>query len=342
MPVKIFVIYAHEDKPVRDKLLRQLRPLADNGAISLWSDHEIKPGSVWDEEIRQRLAESEIILLLISDDFFASDYIRRVEFKTAINLQANGQTHILPIITRHCGWADMPALSRLQVLPPEGRPVSSKEWDSPDEPYLKIYEGVRTIAREIHTRKSKATPSIEVIKSTTFTPNLWGWLVLLILLILIVLGILIWFPNHKKTANKSTTENLQFDSITISNQQEDTKQPINLPIIDSAGSIDKHLLKDEKQYIAPKIQRHLNKKTDSIPLLPDFAFLSLFDEKLETVEGMTRIRKGSQQSFLDDNGRWIGVWFDDAENFHNGTAFVKKKNQYFWIDKKGKCVDGCN
>ena len=151
-PVKIFVVYAYEDKPVRDKLLRQLRPLADKGEIDLWSDHEIKPGAFWDDEIRLRLVQSEIILLLVSDDFFASDYIRRVELQTALDLHARDRTLLLPVIAWHCVWTDMPTLSRLQVLPPSGRPVLSKEWDSPDEPYLKIYEGVKAAVRELRRK----------------------------------------------------------------------------------------------------------------------------------------------------------------------------------------------
>ncbi len=142
-PLRTFVMYAHEDKPVRDKLLRQLRPLADNGDLDLWSDHEIKPGELWDEAIRERLAQSELILLLVSDDFFASDYIRNVELRQALARHERGETRLLPIIARHCGWDDVPALARLQVLPPEGRPIVSKEWDSPDEPYRRVYEGVK-------------------------------------------------------------------------------------------------------------------------------------------------------------------------------------------------------
>ncbi len=68
-PLKVFVVYTHEDKPVRDKLLRQLRPLSDNGDIDLWCDHEIKPSELWDEAIRTRLEQSNLILLLVRTTF---------------------------------------------------------------------------------------------------------------------------------------------------------------------------------------------------------------------------------------------------------------------------------
>lgn len=343
IPVKIFVVYAHEDKVVRDKLLRQLRPLADKGDIDLWSDHEIKPGALWDEEIRGRLADSGIILLLVSDDFFASDYIRRVEFETALELQAQGRARILPVIARHCGWADLPALSRLQVLPPEGRPVLSKEWDSPDEPYLKIYEGVRSVVREMHHPKQKIAPPANVTGSVLWTTNLRKWLAAIGLLALIVFGMVKWLPRPNLSVDKSIPDQPPFDSLALRRQKQDTTPVSSLPVSNNTDNSKKNGRKEKQTFTNPETSKQPDKRGDS---LSDSPFISpsppLFDEKLETVEDMTRIRKGRQQSFLNKDGKWIGIWFDDAENFHNGMAYVRQKNRYFWIDKKGECVKGCD
>ena len=67
----------------------------------------------------------------------------------------------------------------------------------------------------------------------------------------------------------------------------------------------------------------------------------LFDTKMQPIEGMTRIIKNGAQSFLNEKGVWIGTWYEDAEDFHNGRAFVKKNGRYFYIDKTGQCVKGC-
>ncbi|MDX2134597.1 MAG: SUMF1/EgtB/PvdO family nonheme iron enzyme [Saprospiraceae bacterium] len=96
LPLRAFVMYAHEDKPVRDKLLQHLRPLEKSGALRLWSDHEIKPGELWDQEIRRRLGESDLIVMLVSDDFFNSDYIHDVEMTEALDRHNRGASRLLP------------------------------------------------------------------------------------------------------------------------------------------------------------------------------------------------------------------------------------------------------
>ncbi|MFN0176460.1 MAG: toll/interleukin-1 receptor domain-containing protein [Saprospiraceae bacterium] len=353
-PVKIFVVYAHEDKSVRDKLLRQLRPLADSGELALWSDHEIKPGEVWEDEIRLRLTQSEIILLIVSDDFFASDYIRQVELHTALDLHDRGATQLLPVIARHCGWADLPTLSRLQVLPPEGRPVLSKEWDSPDEPYLKIYEGVKATVRDVQRRKQMAalaldTPPIaQPIYSSKRTNRKW-WLMALALLLVFTIWMVKYLASEHKSPENAIMDHLPKDSSEVHQKQVETKDP--------ASSVS--LLKDNESSKTPvgqvkELPEGQNKTPErsSKPILPridspknnsvTIPLSPLYDQKLETVEGMTRIIKGRQQSFLNLNGQWIGKWFDDAENFHDGVAFVKLKGRHYWIDKTGNCVKGCN
>lgn len=343
-PVKIFVVYAHEDKVVRDKLLRQLRPLADKGDIDLWSDHEIKPGALWDDEIRNRLADSGIILLLVSDDFFASDYIRRVEFETALELQAQGRARILPVIARHCGWADLPALSRLQVLPPGGRPVLSKEWDSPDEPYLKIYEGVKAVVREMHHPKQKVAPPAIATGSVSWAPNLRKWLAAIGLLALSVFGMVKWLSRPNPSVDKSIPDQPPFDSLALRRQKQDTIYPVSgLSGSDTSDNNKKSTRKEKQTFTNTEPGKQPDKRGGTLPDQPSPSpSPPLFDEKLETVEDMTRIRKGRQQSFLNKDGKWIGIWFDDAENFHDGMAFVRQKKRYFWIDKKGECVKGCD
>ncbi len=348
-PLKVFIIYAHEDKPVRDKLLRQLRPLADNGEIDLWSDHEIKPGEVWDEAIRARLAQSDLVLLLVSDDFFASNYIRNVELREALARHARGETRLLPIIARHCGWEDLPALARLQVLPPDGRPVVSKEWDSPDEPYRKIYEGVKAVVRELRR------PSQESLGKTSETrpkpaPN-WRQLTFVAVFALVaVVGVWTWTP-HSTSSEIAQTQN-EMSSNMPKPPSETSKQADSLPTTISITAKEKP--ETEPTYkpqnkptettspIATQ-QKDSHNQPEEKPKTPvsDLVEKPKFDRQLPAVEGMARVIKDRKQGFLNTaTGQVIG-WYDDAENFNNGRAYVKQNNRYFWIDKTGRCVENC-
>lgn len=78
-PLQLFYSYAHEDEEMRDELEKHLTLLRREGTISEWHDRAIVPGQEWDEAIKGQLDRADIILLLVSPDFLASDYIDRVE-----------------------------------------------------------------------------------------------------------------------------------------------------------------------------------------------------------------------------------------------------------------------
>lgn len=345
-PLKVFVVYAHEDKPVRDKLLRQLRPLADNGEINLWSDQEIKPGEVWDEAIRARLAQSDLVLLLVSDDFFASDYIRNVELREALARHARGETRLLPIIARHCGWEDLPALARLQVLPPDGRPVVSKEWDSPDEPYRKIYEGVKIVVRELRRKTFEQMPVEKTLESPAKDAKSWRSLAFVVIFSLVaVVGVWRMLTSEaSKLADSQVVLTLP-DTIVLEKTKNDTAQSEPPPKSSTKFKKGEAARADDKVgplktnppvTLSEKLTSpHTQPQSKTEPEKPKF------DRQLPAVEGMARVIKDRKQGFLNTvTGQVIG-WYDDAENFNNGRAYVKQNNRYFWIDKTGRCVENC-
>ncbi len=127
-PLKTFIIYSSRDKDLRDEFENHLRPLVDIGWLNLWSDKEILPGERWDTAIKTRLDQAEIFLMLVSVDFYNSDYIREEEFKTAISRLEKGNALIIPIIVRHCSWKFYPVIKDLQVLPPGGMAVNDRAY----------------------------------------------------------------------------------------------------------------------------------------------------------------------------------------------------------------------
>lgn len=77
-----FVSYARADASHAGKLLDLLRPLWKTSAeISFrpWRDTAILPGERWKEEIGLALEEADFGLLLLSPEFFASDFITKEE-----------------------------------------------------------------------------------------------------------------------------------------------------------------------------------------------------------------------------------------------------------------------
>ena len=140
--LKVFLSYAHEDEAMKNELHKFLISLIRSQQIEVWQDRELLPGVEWDASIKNELELADIILLLISADFNASDYIWKEELGTAMERHEKGTVRVVPIILRQCEWEDMP-YAKLQALPSNVRPVS--EYQDRDLAYTEIAKGIRRV-----------------------------------------------------------------------------------------------------------------------------------------------------------------------------------------------------
>lgn len=164
--VKLFYSYCHEDKAYCDELTKHLSVLKREGAISEWYDRKIEPGKNWEKEINQNLKASDVILLLISSDFVASDYCYCKEMEEALRMHDANQARIVPIIIRPVDWSSAP-FAALQFLPEDAVPVSA--WDNRDEAWLNVVEGIRKVVDNFkintgRTSRNKFVSSEEILK----------------------------------------------------------------------------------------------------------------------------------------------------------------------------------
>jgi hypothetical protein len=120
--------------------------LIRQGVINQFYEREIGPGTEWANEISIALENSQIVLLLISSDFLASDYPYDVETKRAIARYEAGEVRVLPVILRPVDWSASP-LAKMQVLPRDGQPVS--RWADRDEAWLSVIQGIRQVVEQI-------------------------------------------------------------------------------------------------------------------------------------------------------------------------------------------------
>ena len=74
MGIKVFFSYSHRDEELRDRLADHINPLKLEGIIDVFYDRDIDAGSEWSKEIEKQLNSAQIILLLISAQFLASDH----------------------------------------------------------------------------------------------------------------------------------------------------------------------------------------------------------------------------------------------------------------------------
>jgi formylglycine-generating enzyme required for sulfatase activity len=160
--IEIFFSYARKDELLRDELAKHLKPLRQEGIIRDWHDREIPPGAEWQNEIDRHLESAQIILLLISADFLASDYCYSFELKRALERHTSNEACVIPVILRSCVWQNTP-FGKLQVLPTDGKPIQSKSWFDPDEAFTDVVRGLRRSIAQL-------TP-VPVETSTSTPPN---------------------------------------------------------------------------------------------------------------------------------------------------------------------------
>ncbi len=145
-PVTLFYCYSHEDQDLRDQLEKHLAALKRSGQLTSWHDRKIEPGIAWSAEISDNLDKADIVLLLVSSGFLASDYCHEIEMKRALERHHLGQTKVVPVILRPVDWHGTEFAS-LQALPRDGKPVTT--WANVDEALLDVAEGIRRLVLSI-------------------------------------------------------------------------------------------------------------------------------------------------------------------------------------------------
>jgi hypothetical protein len=139
-PVRVFVSYAHNDQSLWQELSKHLQVLKRQGLVDMWDDRSLKPGDDWESEISARLEAADIVLLLISADYIASDYLYSKELTRILEKHQAGQAIALPVLLRPVNWAGTP-IAELQALPKDGTPVTV--WSNRDSAWTSVAEGLR-------------------------------------------------------------------------------------------------------------------------------------------------------------------------------------------------------
>jgi cobalamin biosynthesis Mg chelatase CobN len=113
----------------------------------------IGAGSDWQGEINRNLASADIVLLLVSADFLASDYCWGEEMVKALQRHERGEARVIPVILRPCRWRSTP-LAKLQAVPRDGKPVI--DWLSRDAAFDDIAAAIERIIEDRQQERLRA------------------------------------------------------------------------------------------------------------------------------------------------------------------------------------------
>jgi internalin A len=121
---QLFISYSHVDRGWVERLQKMIRPLVRSEALRLWDDSQIPAGAKWKVEIEKALASAKVALLLVSDDFLASEFVINKELPPLLRAAEAEGLRILWVCLGPCFYEATPIHEYQAVLPP-GEPLEA-------------------------------------------------------------------------------------------------------------------------------------------------------------------------------------------------------------------------
>ena len=146
----VFISYAHADRNWVDEFTTMLAPALRDKTVKVWHDKKIRPGTEWRADIDDALSRAAVGVLLVTKNFFASDFIVDEELDYLLAKARENQVGLLWICVGDCMWKQTP-LAKIQSLGNPGVPLNKTRGANRD---TKVRELCERIAEEYQERLS--------------------------------------------------------------------------------------------------------------------------------------------------------------------------------------------
>ena len=164
--VDLFYSYCHKDARYRQSMEKALALLKRNGLLKSWSDQSILPGQSISKRVREKMDRADIMVFLLSQNFFASeecmkewDYAKQLGTKNRLLFR-------IPIILVDCAWHDMLASDDLRALPEDGIPVDKFQFQ--ETAWQQVYEGIKAVVGQLRNTFTPKPDFVNEIQKTGF------------------------------------------------------------------------------------------------------------------------------------------------------------------------------
>jgi Effector-associated domain 11/TIR domain len=147
--LSVFISYSKKDIELKEELITHLASLRRRNIVSNWDDRHLIGGESWDEAIKVKMREADIILFLVSANFIATDYIWNHEIPIAEEQRQKGKARVIPIILKACNWTQLDFAKQL-ALPSKGVPITS--FLDRDAAWLEVIESIEKVIDDILKR----------------------------------------------------------------------------------------------------------------------------------------------------------------------------------------------
>jgi hypothetical protein len=152
--VKLVVCYAGSDELLCHELESHLAHMKNAGLVEPWHIGYVQGGGDWRSELVAHIDQADLVVLLISADFLATEECYELALKRSLARQANGQAKVVPVLVRSVDCDDALAAG-LSVLPENGKAVTL--WEDRDQAWTTVARSIRILAEAL--QQSEVTPA---------------------------------------------------------------------------------------------------------------------------------------------------------------------------------------
>lgn len=157
--INIFISYNHNDEQYANEIKRHFTPWKSGKQVNIWTEKEILSGQVWEQEIIKNLQKSDVIIMLLSANFFASNFTKSEEFALVLEKHKKKEALAIGILVTPCKWEDTD-LASFQLFPLGAKPIASHKAEKREEIYKQMIQKIMDLVET----------SLEAKKSADFKP----------------------------------------------------------------------------------------------------------------------------------------------------------------------------
>lgn len=162
--VPVFVSYSHADLAALERLRVHLKPLFRQGLIRYWDDRGLKPGQHWRQQILQSIDAARVFVLLLSQDFLASDFIDAEELPRILAAQEQVGATVLVVYLKPLRDG-AGHLAALQAVNNPARPMSALSEHEQEAVWVQLQEAVAAALRV--EQPAAASPAPQAAQATS-------------------------------------------------------------------------------------------------------------------------------------------------------------------------------
>ncbi|HKU38545.1 MAG TPA: TRAFs-binding domain-containing protein [Polyangiales bacterium] len=118
----VFVSYCHADRKFFQELELFLKPLARANRLQKWTDRNIGVGTDWFAAIEQAITDAGVAVLLVTQNYLASDFIDKEEFPRLLQAASDRGLKIIWVAVDHAAVGTTP-LAKIQAANDPSRPL---------------------------------------------------------------------------------------------------------------------------------------------------------------------------------------------------------------------------